>query len=137
MLYVLPTLAAKSTSNVAAHHAHLTLGNPKHGVAQHVSYPVRILTIGVKRVALVALVVDAQRAARFHILRMDPSDDITPLDYARCARECRVRGELVSLLEDVRNIVRAFIPNRRGAQLGCLRCVRNRRERLVIDRNQL
>ena len=65
MLDVLPSLATESTSDVAADHPHLALGYPEDGAAQHVSHPVRILTVGVKRVALITFVIDAKALRAF------------------------------------------------------------------------
>src|SRR5262249_58142615 len=79
---------------------------------QRLSDAVRILHIGMESVAILARIPTADRAARLHEMRIDPADHIPPFDDMRRAGEGGLRRRLAAALQEVRDVVRAFVPDR-------------------------
>jgi hypothetical protein len=70
-------------------------------------------------------------------MRVDARDHVTPPHNVCCARKSGLGRRLVAGFEEVRNIVRALVPNRRRAGLRSPCGVGDRRQRLVIDCDQI
>ena len=102
---------------------------------ERVPDPVGVLHVGVERVAVLAGVVGAERAAGLHVLRVDPGDDVAAANDTGGLREGRVGGRLVPHLEEIRDIVGTLVPY--GSAADGLRCRRDRRQRIVVDPHRL
>ena len=83
---------------------------------QRVAHAMRVLDVGVERVAVLAGIVDAERAARLHVLGVDPGDDVAARGPRDPPGERGVGGRLVAGLEDVGDVVGALVPDRRAAR---------------------
>jgi hypothetical protein len=68
---------------------------------------------------------------------VDPRDRISSADDARRASKGSLGGRPVAAFEQVREIVGALVPDRRGAGLCRLSSVGDRRQRLVINDEQI
>ncbi len=75
MLGILPALGAETAADVAGDDPHRLLWNAEDLLGQELTDPVGVLDIGVEGVAVLAFVVSADRATRFHILGEDAADD--------------------------------------------------------------
>ena len=71
---ILPALGTEAAAHVVAHHAHAALRHLEHHVGEHVAHAVRVVHVGVQRVAIFRRIEGADRAARLHVLRMDARD---------------------------------------------------------------
>ena len=132
VLGVLPALGAEGAADVAHDHADRVLGHLEDVGGQRVAHAVRILHVGVERVAALAGIPGAQRAARLQVLRVHARDHVAPAHHPRGAREGRVGRGLVAGLVQVGDVVRAGVPHRgpaagRGGRGG------HRGQRSVID----
>ena len=136
VLGVRPPLGAESAAHVFRHDADAVLGDAEDIAGQLLADAVRVLRVRVQRVALLACVVAAQRAARLHVLRMDAADRVRALHDVRGTGKCSRRCRLVADLEDVADVVRALVPHRRRARLRGPRGVGHRGEIAVVERNQ-
>ena len=135
MLGVLPALGAEGAADVARDHADLVLGDLEDVGGERVAHAVRVLHVGVERVAVLARVVGPERAARLHVLRVHARDHVAALDDAGGLRERRVRGRLVPGLVEVADVVGALVPYRRAADR--FRRQRHGGQGLVVDLDQL
>ena len=132
VLDILPALGAEAAADVAAHHAHLALRHLEHHVGEHVAHAVRIVHVGVQRVAVFRRIVGADRAARLHVLRMDARDHIAPFDDMGGLGECRLGRRAVAALGGVRDVVRIVVPHARRIRFRRFGDRRHRRQRLVV-----
>src|SRR6185437_11030455 len=71
-----PSLRA---ADIVSHHPHFTFRHLEDLVGQHVADAVRIIAVGVQRVAVLAGVVCTDQHARLHVLCVDSGDDVAPL----------------------------------------------------------
>ena len=71
VLDILPALGAEAAADIAGHDPDLALGHAKHGISQHLADAMRILAVRIERVMVLGRVIDAERAAWLHILRVD------------------------------------------------------------------
>ena len=117
VLDILPALGAEAAADVVAHHAHLALRHLEHHVGEHVAHAVRIVHVGVQRVAILRRIVDADRAARLHVLRVHAGDDVAALDDMRRPGEGRLGRRAVAALGGVRDVVGVFVPQARRVRL--------------------
>ncbi len=135
VLGVLPALGAEPAADIAGDDPDAALRDLEDAGRQCLPHPVRVLHIGVERVAVLARVPHPDRAARLHEMGIDPADHIAPLDDVRRRRERGVGRRLVAALEQIRDVVRALLPDRVLAR-GRVGGVGDRRQDLVIDRDQ-
>ncbi len=135
MLRILPALRAEAAADVAGDHADLVLGDAQDVGGQRGSHAMRVLHVGVERVALLARVPGAESAARLHVLRVDTCDDVAPADHARGAAEGGLGRRAVADLVDVRDVVGALLPHRGAPHR--VRRRGHRGKRLVVDLQQL
>ena len=136
MLDILPALGAEAAADVVAHHAHAALRHLEHHVGQHVAHAVRVVHVGVQRVAIFRRIESADRAARLHVLRMDARDHIAPLDDVRRLRERRLGRRAVAALGGVRDVVRVLVPHTRRIRLRRLGDRGHRRQRIVVHHDK-
>ena len=132
VLHVLPALSAEAAAHVAGDDPDLVLRDLEDIAGQRVPHPMRILHVRVERVAVLAGVVDAQRAPRLEILRVHAGDDVAPADHVRRRRHRGVGGGLVPRGEDIGDIVRGLVPDPRAARRGRRRGIRHRRQRVIV-----
>ena len=136
MLGILPALGAEGAADVAHDHADGVLRHLEDVGGQRVAHAVGILHVGVERVAPLAGIPRAERAARLHVLRVDARDDVAPLDHARRRSEGCLGGDGVACLVEVRDVVGALVPDR-GPAGGGRRGGRHRGQRRVVDHQAL
>ena len=110
---ILPALGAEPAAHVAAHHAHLALRHLEHHVGEHVAHAVRIVHVGVQRVAVLRRIVDADRAARLHVLRVHAGDHVAAFDDMGGAGERRLGRRAVAAFGGVGDVVGVFVPQAR------------------------
>src|SRR5215469_5147166 len=101
MLRVLPALGPEPTADIAGDDPDLAFRDFEDTRGERLPYPVRVLYIGVQGEAVLARVPHADRTARLHEMRIDPADDVAPLDDVRCLVEGRVGRGFVAGLEQV------------------------------------
>ena len=133
---VLPALGAEAAADIVAHHAYLALRHLEHHVGEHVAHAVRVVDVGVQRVAVLRRVEDADGAARFHVLRVHAGDDIAALHDVRGAGEGGFGGRAVAAFGGVRDVVRVFVPHARGVGLRRGGNVGDRGQRFVLHVDQ-
>jgi hypothetical protein len=136
VLGVLPALRPEAASDVAGDDADLVLRHLEDHARQRVPHAVGVLDVRVERVAVLGRIVAAESAPGLQVLRVHPGDDVAAPDHPVGPGAGEVRGHAVARLEDVRDIVRALVPDRRAAGPG-VRRRGHRRQRLVIDQDQL
>ncbi len=136
MIDVLPALGAEPAAHVAAHHPHLALRHLEHHVGEHVTYAVRIVHVGIQRVAVLCRFVQTDRAARFHVLRVHAGDHVAALHNVRGARERRLGCRPVAAFGGVGDVVGVFIPQTRRVGFRCCRNVRHRGQGFVLHQHQ-
>ena len=134
---ILPALDAEPAADILHQHAHLALGYPEDVVGEHVAHAVRVVHVGVERVAILARVIGPDRAARLHVLRVHAGDDVaTPHDIGR-GSEGRVGCRAVTPFGGVGDVVGVLVPHQRrvgacsGADVG------DGRQCLVRDLHEL
>ena len=132
VLDILPALRAEAAAHVAAHHADLALRHLEHHVGEHVAHAVRIVHVGVERVAVFRRIIGADRAARLHVLRVDARDHVAPFDDMRGLGECRLGRRAVAALGGVRDVVRILVPHTRRIRLRSFGDRRHRWQRIVV-----
>ena len=132
MLHVLPALGPEAAAHIARNDADLVLGDLEDIAGEGVPHAVGILHVGVERVAVLAGVVHAQRAARLQILRVHAGDDVAPADDVRRPRDGGVGGGLVPRGKNVGDIVGGLVPDPRAARRGRRRGVRHRRQGVIV-----
>ncbi len=98
---------------------------------------VRALQRGVDGVAILDRLVDADAAARLHRRRRDAVDDETMLRRRGRPCEGRIGLGLVALDLDEADVVRAVVPDERHAGLDRVARRDDRRQRFVVDFDQL
>src|SRR5262249_38494240 len=74
VLGILPTLGAEAAADVAGDDAHLMLGDLEDVAGERRPDAVWVLHVRVERVAILAGIVDAERAPRLQVLRMHAAD---------------------------------------------------------------
>ena len=74
MLGILPALGAEGAADVSRDDADPLLGDVEDATGQHLADPMRVLDVRMERVAILAGVVDAEGAARLHVLGVHPAD---------------------------------------------------------------
>ena len=131
MLGILPALGAEAAADVAGDHADLVLGDIEDVGGERRPHAVWVLHVGVQRVALLARVPRPDGAARFHILGVDPGDDVATAHHACGAGEGGLGRRAVADLVHVADVVGAFVPYRGPTDR--LRRRRHRGQRLVVD----
>ena len=136
VLHVGPALRAEAAADVAGDDADRGLGDAEDVDREHVAHPVRVLEVGIERVAILARVVIAERPARFDELRVHAGDDVAPPYDMRRAREGGIGRRPVAHLEHVGDVVGAFVPDGRAAGVGCRGRRGDRGQRIVVDRDQ-
>ena len=134
VLRVLPALGPEGAAHVARDHADLVLGDLEDIGGERVPHPVGVLHVGVERVAILAGIVDAERAPRLHVLRVDATDEVAPSDHAGGGGDGGIGGRLIARLEDVRDVVGTLVPD--GWSADGLRGGGDGRQRLVVDLDQ-
>ena len=117
MIDILPALGAEAAADIVAHHAHLALRHLEHHVGEHVAHAVRIVHVGVQRVAVFHRVVGANRAAWFHVLRMHARDHVAPSDDVRGLGEGRLGRRPVAAFDGVGDVVRVLVPHARRVRV--------------------
>ena len=137
VLRVLRPLRAETAAHVADDHADRRLRDAEDLGREEGARTMGVLKIRVERVACLAGVVVPDRAARLHELRVDAAHDVAPAHDARRARKGGVGRRPVAHLEHVRHVVRALVPYRCCARPRGVRRRRDRRQRLVVDRDLL
>ena len=85
VLGVLPALGAEAAADIAGDHPDAALRDLEDAGRERLPHAVRVLHVGVERVALLARVPHAERAARLHEMRVDPADHVAALDDMRGA----------------------------------------------------
>ncbi len=120
-----------------ADHPDFALGHLEDHVRQHVADAVRVVDIGIKRVPVLAGIVGPDRAARLHVLGLDAADDITAANDVSSSGEGGFGLRLVAAFIGVGDVVGILVPNSRRRWLGRIGRRGDRRERLVIDLDQL
>src|SRR5207245_11627585 len=83
VLGILPALGAEGAAHVADDHADRVLGHAEDAGGQRVAHAVGILHVGVERVAALARIPGAQRAARLQVLRVHARAHAAAADDAR------------------------------------------------------
>src|SRR5207302_10588353 len=83
MLSVLPALGAEPAADIAGDDADPALRDLEDAGGQRLPDPAPALHIGAERVAVLARIPHANRAARLHEMRVDAADHIAPLDDRR------------------------------------------------------
>ena len=132
-----PALEAEAAADVGRHHADVVLRHVQH-VRQLHAHAVRILRRGVERVEIVDRVVVADRDARLHRDRREPVVLDAQLDHVLGLGEGRVGRVLVAEHQAERDIaVRVVVPDLGRAVLGGVLEIDHRRQRLVLDLDQL
>ena len=126
----------KAAADVAGDDAHLAFRDFEDLPRQFRAIGVRALQGRVDRVMVGRGVVVADAAARLHRGRGHPVDDESVADDVRGAGEGRVGRSLVAFEIDKRDIVGAVLPDARRAGPDRIRGRDDRRQRLVVDRNQ-
>ena len=137
VLGILPALGAEGAADVAGDDADPVLGDLEDAAGQGVADAMRVLDVGVEGVAVLDRIVDAERAPRLQVLRVDPRDDVAASDDPVSPGEGRLGRRAVAGLEDVADVVGTLVPHRRGAGLGGLRGRGHRRQRLVVDLDEV
>ncbi len=137
MFDILPALGAEAAADILGDHPHLALGDLEDVLRQHVAHAMGILHVGIKRDAILALVVDAERAARLHVLGMHARDDVAPLNHLGGRLDRLVGRGLVAAFDVVGNVVGTVVPHRGRAGLHRVLGRRHRPQRLVVDGHQL
>src|SRR3972149_528437 len=107
MLYRRP-LAAERAADIERHHAYAVPRNPQDLTCKQIAHRMRRLNVAIKRVAVIAPIVDRERAARLHELRMHSRDDVAALHAMPCARETGLGRGAITQFVYVRDVVRAF-----------------------------
>src|SRR6185503_6533300 len=92
VLGILPALGAEGAADVARDDPDALLGDAEDGTGQHLADPMRVLDVRMEGVAILAGVVDAEGAARLHVLGVHPCDDVAAGYDMRGSRERRVDG---------------------------------------------
>ena len=137
VLGILPALGPERAADVAGDDADPMLGDLQDVGRERGADAVRVLDVGVERVAILAAIVDAERAPRLHVLGVDARDDVAAADDPRRLRERGVGRRLVARLEEIRDVVRALVPHRGAARLGRRGGRRHGRQRLVVDAHEI
>ena len=130
-------LHAERAADVAGDDAHLVLRHLEHELAQLLAEGEVALQRGVDGVVIVVLAIDADRAARLHARRGDAVDHEVMLDDLVGLGEGGVGLGLVAFQMHEADVVRAVVPDQRRARLDRLRGRDDRRQRLVVDLDQL
>src|SRR5215471_17524231 len=112
MLGILPALRAEAAADIAGDDPDLAFRDFENSSRERLTHPVRILYVGIEGEAILARVPHADRTARLHEMRIDPADDVAAPDDVRCLGEGRLGGSLVACREQVRDVVRALVPDR-------------------------
>src|SRR5262249_20990867 len=99
MLRILPALGAEPAADIAGDDPDLALGDFEDTSGERLSHPVRVLHVGVEGEPVLARIPDADRTARLHEMRIDPTDDVASCDDVRRLGEGRFSGSLVAGLE--------------------------------------
>ena len=107
---VLPTLGAEAAANVTDHDADFAFGHLEDHVGEHVADAVRIVHVGVEGVTILALVVGADGASWFHVLRLDAGDHVTAANDVGGFGEGGFGGRAVAAFGGVGNVVGVFVP---------------------------
>jgi hypothetical protein len=81
--------------------------------AQHVADAVRVVDVGIERVAVLAGIVGADGTTRLHVLGMHPADHITPPDDVMGAGEGGLGLGLVAPFIGVGDVVGVLVPDPR------------------------
>ena len=115
VLGVGPALAAERAAHVARHHADAVLGDAEDFPGQHLADAVGVLRVALQRVAVLARVVAAQRAARFHVLGVHPRDRVGAFHHMRGRGERRIGRGAVARFVHVAQVVCALVPHGGGA----------------------
>src|SRR5579875_373119 len=136
MLRVLPAFGAESAADVAGDHPNAMFRDAEYA-RQHAAHAMRILHVGIKRESALVRFEDADRAARLHELGMDARDHIAPLDAMGRCRESDIDRGTASDLPYVRDVVGIFLPDARRTGFECVVRFRHRRQRRVIDVDEL
>jgi hypothetical protein len=102
---------AKSAADVAADHAHLAFGQTEHRLRQHLTHAMRILDVGIERQSILRRVMNTQRSARLKILGVDARNHIATANDPRSLCKRRIRGGLVTPLNEIRDVVWTFVPH--------------------------
>ena len=130
-------LHAEAAADVAGDHAHLHLRHLEHGLGELAAERMRALQRGVDGVAAVGRIVVAERAARLHGGGGDAVDHEVMLDHVGGLGERRIGLGLVAGGVDERDVVLAVVEHQRRAGRGGLGGRHHRRQRLVVDLDQL
>ena len=137
MLDILPALGPEAAADVTCDHPHLALGYLEDVLRQHVAHAMGILHVGVERHAVLALVIDAKRAARLHVLGMHARDDVAALDDLGGALDRLFGRGLVPALDEVGHVVRAIVPDGGCTGLHGVLGQGHGGDRLIVDLDQL
>ena len=136
VLRILPALCPEPAADIAGDDADAALRHLEDARRERLPHAVRVLHVGIQRVAVLAGVPDAQGAARLHEMRVDPADHVAALDDMRRLGKGGVGRSPVAGLEQVRDVVGAFVPDR-NFPFGSLRRIGHRGQNFVIDIDQL
>ena len=83
VLGILPALGAEPAADIAGDDPDPAFRDLEDARGERLAHAVRVLHIGIEGEALLARVPHADRAARLHEMRIDPADDVAPLDDMR------------------------------------------------------
>ena len=137
VLGIRAALHPEASADLRGHHAQVALRDAEDLLGQERAQSVRMLDASMKRVAPGPTVVLANGAARLDRRGSDAADDVVELHHVRGALESARDFVFLARLPHERDVVRYFVPHRRGA--GASRVYRSRhgRKRLVIDADQV
>ena len=113
VLDILPALGAKAAADIVADHPDFALRHLEDHVGQHVAHPVRVVDVGIERVAVLAGIVSPDGATRLHVLGLHPADHIAPPDDVTGAGEGRLGLGLVAPFIGVGDVVGVLVPDPR------------------------
>ena len=97
----------------------------------------RIVDVGVERVTILVGVVGTDRPARLHVLGMNAGDDVALPHDMGGLRKGRIGSGPIAVLHGVGDVVRVLVPHSRRIRPGRLGRRGHRRQRFIVDRNQL
>ena len=133
VLGVLPTFGAKAAPHIVGNDTDLVFGDFKNIFGQGIADAVRVLHVGPDGVALFARVVLGQYSTRLHVMGIDTADHVTPLDHLVGLGESGFGGCGIALLKNMREIVRALVPNCRSLPLNQLLRIGHAGQGLIIN----
>ena len=137
VLGIAAALHAEAAADVGRDHAQLGFGNSQHAAGELRAGAVRVLCRAVKRIAVAVGMILADCGARLDRIGVDAIVAELERDGLRRLGESRVGRLLVAHHQRERDIVGRFVPHRRRARFYRVLDGDHRRQRLVVDLDQL